>query len=430
MVGKLNRKGTEPVNPQLHDEFVALVALFHSGDLTDEEWALLQVHLAYCDSCRSTFEQYKYITSTVIPAMAASAATEVNGLPRESEGAIAEAERRLMGQLGTAAPYPKELPAIQKPSRRMLIGSLAACALVAVAFASVHLVRQNSRTPVPLSPTVPAAQPSASTAVAPTNEDMRRAVERAQQKVTKLQQQLAAANDRSAQAKSADPALQRQIDADHLRQQQLTSDKDALSQQLAAAQAEAQSLRDKVASTQANADRQSERTTTLETKVRELNVALDETSTALSDKERILALDKDFLAHDRDIRDLIGARNLYIADIFDTNENGKTAKPFGRIFYTQDRSLVFYGFDLEKQAGLKQSVVFQAWGSGSDKEPTSLGLFYQDDSHRRWVLRCNDAKTLARMNMVFVTVEPPGGSAKPTGKQLLRAYLQIQPNHP
>jgi hypothetical protein len=160
-----------------------------------------------------------------------------------------------------------------------------------------------------------------------------------------------------------------------------------------------------------------------------LNAALDETNTALSDKDRILALDKDFLAHDRDIRDLIGARNLYIADIFDTNEEGKTAKPFGRIFYTQDRSLVFYGFDLDKQAGLKQSVAFQAWGTGSDKQPTSLGLFYQDDSQKRWVLRCNDAKTLARMNMVFVTIEPPGGSARPTGKQLLRAYLQIQPNH-
>ncbi len=76
-----------------------------------------------------------------------------------------------------------------------------------------------------------------------------------------------------------------------------------------------------------------------------------------------------------------------------------------------------------------QSVAFQAWASGSDKQPTSLGLFYRDDSQKRWVLRCNDAKTLARMNMVFVAIEPPGGSAKPTGKQLLRAYLRIQPNH-
>lgn len=429
MVGKLYPKGTEPVNPQIHDEFVALVALFYSGELTDEEWALLQVHLAYCDTCRSTFDQYKHIAANVIPAMAASAAAEIDSLPRESESAIAEAERRLMGRLGVA-PSPKEAPATQKPSWRILGGALAACALVVVTFASVHLVRQRSQPSPPSSPSVPAVMPSASTAAAGSNEDMRQALERAQQEVTKLQQQLAVANDKAAQPKSSDPTVQRQLEADHVQQQQLASDKEALSQQLAAAQADVQSLREKVSSTQANADQQATRTTTLEAKVRELNVVLDETNTALSDKERILALDKDFLAHDRDIRDLIGARNLYIADIFDTNENGKTAKPFGRIFYTKDRSLVFYGFDLEKQSSLKQSVAFQAWGSGSDKQPTSLGLFYQDDSHKRWVLRCNDAKTLARMNMVFVTVEPPGGSEKPTGKQLLRAYLQIQPNHP
>src|SRR5260370_33599865 len=124
MDGNLHRKETEPVNPQLHDEFVALVALFYSGELTDEEWALLQVHLAYCDTCRSTFEQYKYIASDVIPAMAASAAAEIVSLPRESESAIAEAERRLMGQLG-AVPDPKEAPATRKPPFGILAGALA-----------------------------------------------------------------------------------------------------------------------------------------------------------------------------------------------------------------------------------------------------------------------------------------------------------------
>jgi hypothetical protein len=428
MDGKLHAKETEPVNPQLHDEFVALAALFYSGELTDEEWALLQIHLAYCDICRSTFEQYKHITSDVIPTMAASAAAEFNNLPRESESTIAEAEQRLMGELGVA-PSTKVLPVTQKPSRRILARALAACALLVVAVASVNLIRQRSQPRALSSPSVPPAMASTSTPAATSNEDMRQAIERSQQEVTKLQRQLAAAIAQAAQATSSNPTLQRQLEADHIQQERLASEKEALSQQLATAQADVQSLRDMIASTQANADQQVARTTFLEAKVRELSIALDETNTVLSDKERILALDKDFLAHDRDIRDLIGARNLYIADIFDTNENGKTAKPFGRIFYTKDRSLVFYGFDLDKQAGLKQSVVFQAWGSGSDKQPTSLGLFYQDDSHKRWVLRCNDAKALARMNMVFVTVEPPGGSAKPTGKQLLRAYLQIQPNH-
>jgi hypothetical protein len=157
--------------------------------------------------------------------------------------------------------------------------------------------------------------------------------------------------------------------------------------------------------------------------VQDLNSSLDE-------KDRMLAFDKEFLAHDREIRDLIGARNLYIADIYDVAQTGQTAKPSGRIFYTKDKSLVFYGYDLDKQAGLKQSVAFQAWGSGDDKQNVSLGLFYQDDTHKRWVLRFYDTKTLARLNMVFVTAEPQGGSSKPTGKPLLLAYLQAQANHP
>jgi hypothetical protein len=144
----------------------------------------------------------------------------------------------------------------------------------------------------------------------------------------------------------------------------------------------------------------------------------------------MLALDKEFLAHDREIRDLIAARNLYITDIFDVKDNGQTAKPFGRIFYTKDRSLVFYGYDLDKQAGYKQAVTFQAWGSGDTQPDVNLGLFYQDGTQKRWVLRFNDTKTLARLNKVFVTVEPRGGSAKPTGKQILMAYLRVQPNHP
>lgn len=429
MEGKLNPRGSESVNPQLHDEFVELVALFYSGELSDEEWALLQIHLSHCDTCTSKFEQYKHIHANVIPAMAASAAAESDYLPRESESAIADAERRLMGQLSGRA-SPKELIATQRPSRLILTGALAACALVIVASASVYLVRQRFQPPVASSPTVPTVAPSVSAGTMAANENMSQAMERAQQEVTKLQQELVAANERATQPKASDPVLQRQLETDHAQQQQLASEKDALSQQLAAAQADAQSLRDKVASTQANADQLAVRTSSLEAKVHELDAALEDTNTALNDKDRMLNLDKDFLSHGREIRDLIGARNLYIVDIFDLNEGGKTAKPFGRIFYTKDKSLVFYGFDLDKQAGLKQSVAFQAWGSGSDQQPKSLGLFYQDDSHKRWELRCNDASALARMNMVFVTVEPLGGSAKPTGKQLLRAYLQIDPNHP
>jgi hypothetical protein len=245
-----------------------------------------------------------------------------------------------------------------------------------------------------------------------------------------LRQEETAVENRYAQSKLAATDVEHQLQVARAEQDNANAARDALSQQLASVQSEVQSLRDKSVVGASEAAQQATRVEALENKVHLLNASLIEKESALDEKDRILALDKDFLAHDRDIRDVIGARNLYIADIFDAGTNGRTAKPFGRIFYTRDRSLVFYGFDLDKQAGVAQSAAFQVWGSGSDKQTVNLGLFYQDDDHKRWVLRCDDAKALARLNMVFVTVEPPGGSSKPTGKQLLRAYLQIDPNHP
>jgi len=43
------------MTPQLHAELAQLCQRFYSGTLSDEEWALLQIHMAYCDSCHRTF---------------------------------------------------------------------------------------------------------------------------------------------------------------------------------------------------------------------------------------------------------------------------------------------------------------------------------------------------------------------------------------
>jgi predicted anti-sigma-YlaC factor YlaD len=107
------------VNPQLHDEFIALCALFYSGEISDEEWALLQVHLAYCDSCRSTFEQYKQIAKDVIPVMAASAAAESKTVPVESASSLEDAEQRLMNSLHVVSSQPK--PSMHEKSSRRLV---------------------------------------------------------------------------------------------------------------------------------------------------------------------------------------------------------------------------------------------------------------------------------------------------------------------
>ena len=61
----------------------------------------------------------------------------------------------------------------------------------------------------------------------------------------------------------------------------------------------------------------------------------------------------------------------------------------------------------------------------------NLGLLYQDNGNKkRWDLKSDNPRTLAQIDAVFVTVEPNGGSAHPSSKPLLFAYLRIQPNHP
>jgi hypothetical protein len=132
------------VNPQLHDEFVALCSLYYSGEISEEEWALLQIHMAYCDSCHESFLEYQRITSDMIPAMAAAAASELDHAQRESAKSLKDAERRLMSRINSA-------PSQEEPSRHFRLGRrlpaalIAVCGLVLACVLGVEFVRMKSR---------------------------------------------------------------------------------------------------------------------------------------------------------------------------------------------------------------------------------------------------------------------------------------------
>lgn len=131
-------------------------------------------------------------------------------------------------------------------------------------------------------------------------------------------------------------------------------------------------------------------------------------------------------------RNLFGARDLHIVDVYDVAGDGKTKRTYGRVYYVEKKLLVFYAFDLQNQQNHKQ-VVFQAWGyrEANVGKPLNLGVFAIDDSPTsRWVLTVNRADVLSHIDAVFVTVEPPGGSAAPRGKKVLYANLVGPPNHP
>ena len=127
--------------------------------------------------------------------------------------------------------------------------------------------------------------------------------------------------------------------------------------------------------------------------------------------------------------------NADIADVFDVDSNSRKRAPFGRIFYTKGKSLIFYAFDLDHQSGMKDAV-FQVWGEkdlpeGRKAQPVNLGILYLDSQEsRRWALRCDDPKQLAQIDAVFVTVEPVAGRQKPSSKAFLYALLRKEANHP
>jgi hypothetical protein len=157
-----------------------------------------------------------------------------------------------------------------------------------------------------------------------------------------------------------------------------------------------------------------------------------ELSEQIAIRESAIERERQLTAAAQDVRELMGSRNLHLIDVYDWDGRGKRDKSFGRVFFTEGKSLIFYAFDLP-QKDEASKVTFQAWGQleGGSARAKNLGVFHIDDhAQKRWVLRVDDPKLLASVDSVFVTVEPSPGRVKPSGKKLLYAYLGTLANHP
>jgi hypothetical protein len=162
-------------------------------------------------------------------------------------------------------------------------------------------------------------------------------------------------------------------------------------------------------------------------KIRDLSTQLTETSSALN-RER------DLLAAGRDFRELMSARNLHIVDVFDTDPRGKNRAAFGRIFFTEGKSLLFYAYDMPDARLKDAGYQYRIWGKkeGPNEHARNLGIFFADDrSQKRWVFQYDDSRVLDEIDSVFVTLEPPSiNPMQPRGDKLMYAYLRGQANHP
>jgi hypothetical protein len=428
-----------------HQQFVELCAYYTSGSISDAQLKELDAHLESCLDCRCALEEFQEIASMGLPSLAPDLAV----LPKDVDAEASEhrSQRRLLSRIENeiAARRPNSGAIAVEPATRgngfsvmNLFRSTRAllpyaAVILMTASISVYSYRFGMR--------------RVSTQSEPRLKQVQARADSLQIELTRLFDERAALNSKLLESGRRVETLTSEV---NFRLAEIAALKDqsgkledsatAAQAKRAASEADRANLNRKLLETQASLDAvqkaletaQNERTADV-VQVADLKRRLNEASEILKDRDQTIQQQRDLLAYDRDIRDLIGARDLYVAEVNDVDRNAETKTPFGRVFFTKGKSLIFYAYDLDKQPGLKRAAAFQAWGRrGTDFEQAlPLGILYLDNSsNRRWVLRLDDPKTIAKIDAVFVTVEPKGGSQKPSSKPLLFAYLKVAPNHP
>jgi hypothetical protein len=216
--------------------------------------------------------------------------------------------------------------------------------------------------------------------------------------------------------------------------EKLESDHAALQAQLQAAQEQLEQSQTLLTSAEQDALKRDARANDVQASLVASNVKISNLTDELADKSALLDKERQLLALNRDVTNLMAERNLHVVDVVDTDARGKTRPAFGRIFFSEDKVLEFYAYDLNDGKLQKANYQYHVWAKkeGGDKQVRSLGIFYSDNKEqRRWKFQCNDPKILREIDSVFVTLEPADSDPKhPKGQNLMYAYLRGQPNHP
>jgi len=406
-----------------HEHYEELCALAATGQASREELADLKAHLAECPSCRCITGDFAQVSAQAFSDIVAKRIRY--RVPAGMTGRfIARARSEGIGISRDV------LLDAQKPTRSWVIPAFSAIG-ASVAIIGVLIVARIDLAESP-SANNGGALPAKHRAIEPSSPRFRdpRAAEEA-----RLQRELAATLAKMTATASVMGAERRALDVANRERDSLTARILGLERENAGLRANDSEHGTRMA--QLNQELEKLKSAKKageiaalveEAELRELRQKLAEQTEAMRVRQELWALEGS------DVRDLVVARNLHIIDVHDRDGNGKSQRPFGRIFYTEGKSLIFYAYDLNDPRRLDAKISFYAWGErlGADQPPKNLGIFRSDDANDgRWILTFDDPKVLAQVNSVFVTVETAKKAVtEPKGKRILFAFLGSNPNHP
>jgi hypothetical protein len=416
-----------------HEHFEELCAAASIGQATGEELLQLEQHVAECDACHEAYFVYlqvaakEFVAAKQDPTLSPQDAQECLNSElftrrffdrAEREGIVfsPEVDQNIKLRAPISFAFSRQ-PSWQTPALAM-----AAVLLLFLVVSIGHLHLKNA--PQPGNAPGIAAQVIAG--------DLRIAELSAanvglQRQLDRLSAELRTANDRLV-------ASERDLKATSLDRRMLASDRDALEMQLEQVQRELAKSEAAAANALKEAGAQRQHAGDIEVKLIADQVNLHDVEQDLKDKSAALDQEHQLLSLGHDVTDLMGARNLHIVDVVDTDPRGKSRPVFGRIFFTEGKSLIFYAYDLNEAKMQKANYQYQVWAKkeGQNRQAQRLGIFYADDrAQRRWVFKCDNPKILREIDSVFVTFgRPDSDPSHPEGSSLMYAYLRGQPNHP
>jgi len=425
-----------------HEHFEELCAAASVGQASPKELFELEQHAAQCEACRRAYWEYLNLAGRQF---AASGQTPTLS-PRESQDCLnsdlftrrfferAEKEgivfSRDVGE-EVAKLLPERHLVARQPKWRSPALGMAAAAVIIVAVTTAYFYGKGS---FDTSSNATQAQGNTTAIIeAPVAALDRRIAElravnvRLQTEIDGFKRELRQANERLNTSHA-------EFETASQDRQRLQTDRDGFEARLDRVQQELAESQGAAANAQQESARLRQNSSSLESTLVADRVKIEDLTDELKEKSAALDKERQLLAVGHDVTDLMGARNLHIVDVVDTDPRGKTRPAFGRIFFTEGKSLLFYAYDLNEAKMQKANYQYRVWArkEGQDKQVRSLGIFYSDDkAQRRWTFKCDDPKILTEIDSVFVTLEPEKGDpSHPHGASLMYAYLRGQPNHP